>query len=265
MSYGLGQPGRIWHVECSLQRVRLVLPEKHFVSAEEFVDITTESANSETKLPTWRPLHAYFMAVICLAIGLAIGYCLRASAPPKATLALAAQAATPVAPLMDADATPAKMPTLDDMKRMADKQAQPLLTELQKKPQNAAVLNQTALMYKAAHQFKLAAEYFKKSLEADPNNVAVRADYASCLYYTGDIDGAIAQLQKSLTYDPKHVGTLYNLGMIEFKGKGNSDAAVAAWERLLKLNPDVPPKNKDQIEHLIEAAKQSKATVAEKQ
>ena len=53
--------------------------------------------------------------------------------------------------------------------------------------------------------------------------------------------------------------------MIEFKGKGNSDAAVAAWEKLLKLNPDPPQKDKDQTEHLIEAAKQSKATAAEKQ
>ena len=53
--------------------------------------------------------------------------------------------------------------------------------------------------------------------------------------------------------------------MIEFKGKGNSDAAVAAREKLLKLNPGLPQKDKDKIEHLIEAAKQSKATAGEKQ
>lgn len=110
-----------------------------------------------------RPLHAYLIAVICLAIGFAIGYFLRGSAPTKATSASGAQAVTRVAPPLNADATPAKMPTLDDMKRMADKQAQPLLTELQKKPKNAALLNRTVLTYKAAHQFKLAAEYFKKS------------------------------------------------------------------------------------------------------
>jgi tetratricopeptide (TPR) repeat protein len=212
------------------------------------------------------------MAVICLAIGFAIGYFLRGSAPSKTAPAAAVPAAT--TPAQAAVATPAsasgnreaaasKMPTLDDMKRMADKQAQPLLTELEKKPKDAALLNQTALTYKAAHQFKLAAEYFKKSLEVDPNNVAVRADYASCLYYTGNVDGAIAQLQKSLTYDPKHIGTLFNLGMIEWKGKGDAEAAIATWEKLLKLNPDLP--QKDQIEHLIETAKQGKATVAEKQ
>ena len=233
----------------------------------------TEPVSSNTTA-IWRPLHAYLLAAICLAIGFAIGYFLRGSAPPKTTSAAAPSVATPVAALQEAtpvaapvnaEATPAKMPTLDDMKRRADKQAQPFLRELQKKPKNAALLNQTALTYKAAHQFKSAADYFKKSLKVDPKNVAVRADYASCLYYTGDVEGAIAQLQKSLTYDPKHVGALYNLGMIELRGKGNSDAAAAAWEKLLKLNADLPQKNKDQLEYLIEAAKQSKATIAEKQ
>ena len=229
------------------------------------MDTTPEATNSEPKPAIWRSSHAYLMATICLAVGFVIGYFLRGSAPPKAMPAPASPPAVPVAASVNADAPPAKMPTLDDMKRMADKQAQPLLTELQKKPKNAALLNQTALTYKAAHQFKLAAEYFKKALEADPKNVAVRADYASCLYYTGDVDGAIAQLQQSLSYDPKHAGTLYNLGLIELKGKGNSEAAIAAWEKLLKLNPDLPQKDKDQLERLIEAAKQSKATIADKQ
>ena len=149
------------------------------------------------------------------------------------------------------------------MKRMGDKHAQPLLTELQKKPNDAALLNKTALTYKAAHQFDKAAEYFKKSLDSDPKNIAVRDDYASCLFYLGDVGGALAQLQKSLTYDPKHPGTLYNIGMIEWKGKGDVDAAVATWENLLKLNPNMA--QRDQIRHLIDMVKQSKTAVAAKQ
>ena len=68
---------------------------------------------------------------------------------------------------------------------------------------------------------------------------------------------------KSLTYDPKHPGTLYNIGMIEWKGKGDANAAVAAWEKMIKLNPNLP--QKDQIQHMIEMVKQSKPQVAEKQ
>ena len=98
------------------------------------------------------------------------------------------------------------MPTLDDMKRMADKQAEPLLAKLKTDPKNVDLLNKTALTYKAAHQFKEAISYFQKALDVDPKNVAIRTDMASCMYYTGDVDGALAQLDKSLTYDPKHAG-----------------------------------------------------------
>ena len=226
----------------------------------------TEPTGSRASNSTWRPAHAYLTAVICFVVGCAIGYFLRGSAPPKpvaATVTAAAAAPSASSTPNAAEPTPVKTPSLDDMKRMADKQAQPLLTELQKKPNDAALLNKTALTYKAAHQFDRAAEYFRKSLEIDPKNVAVRADYASCLYYMGDIDGALAQLEKSLSYDPKHVGTLYNIGMIEWKGKGNIDAAVAVWQKLLKLNPGLPQKDKEQIRHVIEVVQQSKRTIAE--
>jgi len=229
------------------------------------MDTQTESFGRPGAGAIWRPSHAYLMAVVCLIIGVAIGYLLRGSAPATPT----APAAAPVAqPSIANAAPPANSPeaaaeqekvTLDDMKRMAEKQTAPLLTELKKKPNDAALLNQTAMTYKAAHQFEKAAEYFKKSLDADPKNIAVRADYASCLYYLGNVDGALAQLNKSLTYDPKHAGTLYNIGVIEWKGKGDANAAVAAWEKMLKLNPDMPQKAQEQVQHMIAMVKQTKA------
>jgi tetratricopeptide (TPR) repeat protein len=227
------------------------------------METQTEPNGSGASDSTWRPAQAYLMAVVCFVIGCAIGYLLRGSAPPKPAAAVVAAPVANAAPSSAPDAS-AAAPSLEDMKRMGDKQAQPLLTELQAKPNDAALLNKTALTYKAAHQFEKAAEYFKKSLDTDPKNIAVRADYASCLYYLGDVDGALAQLNKSLTYDPKHPGTLFNIGVIELNGKHDADAAVAAWQKLLNLNPDLPQKNKDQVLHMIEAAKQSKATVAEK-
>ena len=139
------------------------------------------------------------------------------------------------------------------MKRMADKKAEPLLAKLKTDPNNAETLNQLGILYKATHQFKEAEGYYEKALQVDPKNVNIRTDLASCLYYTGDVDGSVAQLQKSLTYDPKHAGTLMNLGIIEWKGKNDVNAAVAAWEKLLKLNPDFP--QKEAVEHMIAEAK----------
>jgi len=150
------------------------------------------------------------------------------------------------------------MPTLDDMKRMADKQADPLLAQLKADPKNVELLNKTALTYKAAHQFKDAISYFQKALDVDPKNVAIRTDMASCMYYTGDVDGALAELDKSLTYDPKHPGTLMNIGIIKWQGKKDVNGAVAAWQTLLKRNPNFP--QKAVIEHMITEAQQQQNT-----
>jgi cytochrome c-type biogenesis protein CcmH/NrfG len=203
----------------------------------------------------WKPLQTYTMATVCLTIGIAVGYLVRGSAapnPPVANLPVAQQAAGPQLAM----GQPQKKRSLEEMKQMADKQAQPLLTKAKEDPKNAELLNQTGNLYRANHQFKTAAGYYQKALAIDPSNVGARTDLASCLYYTGDVDGAIAQLHKSLKHDPNHAGALFNLGMIEWQGKGDSQAAIATWERLLKLHPDYP--QKDAVLHLIDAAKQGK-------
>ena len=221
-------------------------------------------SDSGNPVSSWRPAQAYTFAIVCLLIGLPMGYLIRGStAPATHTMPLSAStgnAANAVTQKQNAGAQPAAMPSMDDMKRMANKQVAPLLSELEKKPNDAALLNKVALMYKATHQFDQAAAYFKKSLDSDPKNVAVRDDYASSLYYLGDADGALAQLQKSLSYDPKHAGTLYNIGIIKWKAKNDVDGAVDSWKTLLQLNPDF--KRKDAIQQLIQAATASKSQVA---
>ena len=74
---------------------------------------------------------------------------------------------------------------------------------------------------------------------------------ASCLYYDGDVDGAITQLQQSLQDSPKDANSLFNLGMIKWRGKKDSKGAVAAWQQLLKLNPQLSPDRKAQVQKLM--------------
>ena len=217
-----------------------------------------ESKQSDTTTTNWTAAQTYAMAVVCLLIGVLVGYLVRGSAKP------AAQASPASAEMQQATAAPPsaavqqKMPTMDDMKRMADKQAEPLVAKLKTDPKNVELLNKIALTYKATHQFKDAISYFQKALDVDPKNVAIRTDMASCIYYTGDVDGALAELDKSLTYDPKHPGTLMNIGIIKWQGKNDVPGAVASWEKLLKLNPNFP--QKAVIEHMIAQAQQQKNT-----
>jgi cytochrome c-type biogenesis protein CcmH/NrfG len=203
----------------------------------------------------WKPVQVIVMSAVCLLVGVAVGYLLRGSAPAvSASIPTAQTAAAPAG--MPASAGAQQMPSMDDMKRMADKKAEPLLADLKKDPNNAVTLNHLGMLYKSAHQFREAEDYFQKSLQADPKNPNVRTDLATCLYFTGDADGAIAELQKTLTYDPKHSGALMNLGIIEYKSKNDTKAAIAAWEKLLKLHPDF--EQKELVQHMIEQAKHAK-------
>src|ERR1700676_3623757 len=120
------------------------------------------------------------MCVLCLAAGFLAGYLLRGSAPAPAVAALAKTSApsgpvtTPASdPSQPAQQMPHKMPTMDDMKRMADKKAAPLLAKFKSDPKNPQLANQIGLLYESAHQFKQAAGYFEESLQYDPKNIGV--------------------------------------------------------------------------------------------
>ena len=215
------------------------------------------ATNPQPEVPQqtgWRTNQVYAMAAICLLVGLALGYLFRGSATGAAPIA-------PTQMTAAAEGSPGgqhQMPSLEEMKHMADKKAEPLLAKLKTDPNNSGLLNQIATLYKATHQFKEAAGYYQRAVDADPKNVAARTDLASCLYYQGDADGAINQLQQSLRYDPKDANSLFNLGMIRLQGKNDPSGAVTAWQQLLKLNPTLAADKKVAVEKLIAQARQPK-------
>jgi cytochrome c-type biogenesis protein CcmH/NrfG len=209
--------------------------------------------------PGWKTTQAYAMAATCLVIGIALGYLFHGSAPRPALPSQTAQMQMQ-SPSGASAGRQHPMDNLEDMKRMADKKAEPLLVKLKANPNNSELLNQIGTLYKVTHQFKEAAGYFQKALAADPKNVAARTDLASCLFYQGDADGAIQQLQQSLSYDPKDANSLFNLGMIRLQGKNDPTGAVTAWKQLLRLNPTLADDKKAAVQKLIAQARQPKAS-----
>ena len=194
----------------------------------------------------WQARQVYAMAVVCLIVGLAMGYLFRGSQSPAS-----APDRPPATSSGAAGGMQGHMPTLEQMKQMADKKAEPLLNQLKSDPNNSDLLFQVGNLYKAAHQFKDAATYYDRALKVNPKNVAIRTEMASCMYYTGDVDGAIAQLQQSLHYDPKDANSLFNLGMIKWQGKQDAQGALAAWQELLQKNPQLSADRKATVQKLI--------------
>lgn len=239
---------------------------------------------ASTAAPSLRATQVYVMAVICLMVGLSIGYLIRGLKTPalskhpvataggsslpgtamggEQTLApgqmkpmgetQAQDAANAGAPSVPRHAmTGGHMPSLEQMKQMADKQAAPLLEKLKSDPNNTAVLIQMGAIYHTTHQFKEAAAYYGKAVQVDPKNVATRTKLASSLYRSGDVDGAIAQLNQALAYDPKDANCLFDLGMIRLQGKQDDKGALAAWQQLLKSNPQLSADRKAMVQKLM--------------
>ena len=197
----------------------------------------------------------YAMAVLGLAIGLGVGYLLK-SGPQAATEARPAGAATPstLRSPHSAGMSAGHMPTAQEMKQMGDTQAAPLLEKLKTDPGNTTVLAELAAIYNSTHQFNEAADYYRRIAQVDPKNVAARTKLAGSLYYGGDVDGAIRELNKALASDPDDVNALFNLGLIKLQGKTDAKGALAAWQRLLKAHPELSPERRATVEKLMAQA-----------
>jgi cytochrome c-type biogenesis protein CcmH/NrfG len=210
--------------------------------------MTNETTPTLHQHSSWQSTATYTTGIVCLLIGLAIGYLARGSAKPIAPMVpdRSAQQKAP-ATAMGQRVTP------EQLRHMADAQAAPLTERLKKEPKNAKLLAETADLYMNAQQFPVAAEYYRGSLKIDPKNTDVRANYGSALWFVGDVDGAIEQFQTVLKAEPTKPNALINLGVVEWQGKMDAKAAIAAWEKLLKTNPNFA--GKSNVERLIAEAK----------
>jgi cytochrome c-type biogenesis protein CcmH/NrfG len=207
----------------------------------------TEIAPPTTAQVSLKATQVYAMASLCLVIGLAIGYMMRSS-----------QLASPSRIAVSSNPEPHAArdfvhprPSLEQMRALSDKQAAPLLEKLKNNPTDSALLVQVGAIYHTTHRFQEAAGYYQRALDTDPKNVAIRTKLASSLYRNGDIDGAIAQLNQALKYQPKDANALFDLGMIKLQGEGDGKGAIAAWQRLLKSNPDLSPDRKATVMKLM--------------
>jgi len=210
-----------------------------------------ETNSQSTSVSAWQVKQVYTMAAISLVVGLAIGYLFRGSQSPAPPPRPQPAVAAPQSPHAAGGVGAGQMPSLEQMKQMADDKAAPLLEKLKSDPNNIDLLTKAGNLYQATHQFKEAADYYDKALHVDPKSVPIRTQLASCLYYGGDPDGAITQLQQALQYDPKDANSLFNLGMIKLQGKKDTKGALAAWQMLLKTNPQLSADRKAMVQKLI--------------
>jgi tetratricopeptide (TPR) repeat protein len=199
----------------------------------------------------WTSTQAYVLSVICLLLGVAVGYLVRGSASSNNT-ATQTRAAAIEQPL--AAVGSAQQPTVEQLRQMADTRAQPLLKQLESDPKNSALLYQIGNLYYDAQQYPEAVKYYENSLKIDPKATDVRTDMATAYHLMGQPDRAIQEYDAVLKIDGKHANALFNEGMVKWQDKMDLDGAIALWKRLLEVHPDYA--QRDRVEKLIAQAEQ---------
>ena len=206
--------------------------------------------NNTSSNTVWTGVQAYTLAVVCLLLGMAGGWLIRGSQSPAAAapaMAASAPAPTGMGGGMNTQPTP------EQLKQMADTQAAPLIEKLKSDPNNPELLASIGNFYYDAQQYPTAVDYYGRALKVKPSDAAVRTDMATAYWYMGNADTAIAEFNKSLTYEPNKANTLFNLGLVKWQGKMDINGAVADWEKLLATNPNY--EGKDKVEQMIAEAK----------
>jgi tetratricopeptide (TPR) repeat protein len=207
------------------------------------------SENRKNANRDWSSVQAYTLAVVCLLVGVAAGWFFRGSQSPAALAGAGGGLNNP-------SVAAGVQPTSEQMKRMADKQAEPLLSRLRSEPKNADLLASIGNIYYDTQQYSTAVDYYQRSLTSQPANTDVRTDMATAYWYMGEPDTAITEFNKALSYQPDKANTLFNLGVVKWQGKMDVKGALATWQKLLRAHPDY--ENKDKVLQLMaEAEKHS--------
>ena len=153
-----------------------------------------------------------------LLVGALTGYLLAQSG--ARTPAAVATAAMPVA-----------APTIDEGALSAYRDI------LKRDPANLQAAVSGANLLYDAQRYAEAVPLYQQAFALNPKDINVSTDLGTALWYSGRADDALAQYDRSLTLDPTHAQTLFNIGIVRADGKHDAAGARAAWSKLLEANP----------------------------
>ncbi len=163
-------------------------------------------------------------AILGIILGATLGYILafyqvQSSMPP---------------PALGASGAPPNHPEVSNEQLLAMfKQA------LAKNPNQPELMTRYANFLFDLQKYAEAAEWFQKVLDVQPNNIGARTDMATALWNIGQRDKAMAEYQKSLAADPKHMPTLYNVVIAELDSQ-NIKAAADVMKKMEAIDSKYP-------------------------
>lgn len=123
-------------------------------------------------------------------------------------------------------------------------------------PKNYQIWVQLGNDYFDTEQPEKAVNAYGKALEIDSNRQDtpnVLTDQGVMYRKMGLFDKAVANFEKASSMDPKHLQSLYNLGVVYTNDLNKIDKAIAAWERYVAIDSMSP--QGQQVKSMLEQLK----------
>jgi Flp pilus assembly protein TadD len=111
-----------------------------------------------------------------------------------------------------------------------------LAVQLQKKPGHTPVLLRMAQLEREKGALDDAAGHLRDAVKGEPSSQDAHLELGRLLYERNDVNGAIAETERVLALNPKHVDALYNLGAI-YANLGNAERARSYWSKAVAADP----------------------------
>ena len=135
----------------------------------------------------------------------------------------------------------APMPQMPPMPAGPDGEAQGRIAMNQsivaRDPKNVQAWIQLGNDYFDAHQAQKAIEAYGRALELRPDDPNVLTDQGIMYRALGQYEKAIANFEKANRADPKHVQSLFNMGVVYATDLKKPKEATSAWNRVIQVAP----------------------------
>ena len=112
-----------------------------------------------------------------------------------------------------------------------------LLDLLSRDSSSAIVHKLLGLAYLELSQHSDALQAFEESLKIQPEDADTHFYVAEILRVRGDLEGAVASYNKTLTFNSEHIEAYNNMG-ISLQAQGEVGAAIVTYSKALQINPN---------------------------
>jgi cytochrome c-type biogenesis protein CcmH/NrfG len=105
--------------------------------------------------------------------------------------------------------------------------------------------------YFDTNQYEKSIQAYGKSLALNPNNANVWTDMGVMYRRSGRPQEAIQSFDKAIEVDPQHKTARFNKGVVYLHDLKDTQAAIQAWEDLMKIDPFAMAPNGQSIDQML--------------